>query len=123
MSGIRVLVAMSHDGVRRCIQEVLELPGNIEVVGLAETALAAIEAARQLLPDVILVDFYLPDIPGLEATSNLVRELPSVQVIVLGDDEAEVYREAALSCGAKAYLPKWVALDKLRGTLLSLAGC
>jgi len=123
MSGIRVLVAMSHAGVRRCIQEDLELPGSIEVVGLAETGMGAIEAARQLLPDVILIDFHLADINGLEATSNLVRELPSVQVVVLGAEDDEAYREAALNWGAKSYLPTWVASDKLRGTVLSLAGC
>jgi DNA-binding NarL/FixJ family response regulator len=113
MSGIRVLVAMSHAALRRCVQEVLELPGSIEVVGLVGSGVAAIEAVRQLLPDVILIDFRLPDINGLKVTSILVRELPFMQVIVLGDEEDESYREAALSCGAKAYLPKWVVSDKL----------
>lgn len=120
MSRTRVLLAMSHPGLRQAFQELLEIGGSIKVVGAVGTGLATIEAARQLLPDVILIDIRLPDINGLEVTSSLVRELPSLPVVVLGDEEAKAYREAAIGCGAMAYLSKLVAPDKLRGTLLSL---
>ena len=113
-----MLLTIPHPGLRQTIREFLESRGGFEVVGELGAGLPTIEAAQQLLPDVVLVDLRLPDANGLEVTSRLVGELPSLRVVLLGDEETDAYRQAALGCGARAYLCKLAPLDELHRALL-----
>ncbi|BDG60996.1 response regulator [Caldinitratiruptor microaerophilus] len=113
MEPIRVLLVDDHAIFRRGTADALRLLGGLEVVGEAGTAREAVERARTLRPDVVLMDLSLPDESGLEATRRIVREVPEARVVVLTylDDEASLL--AALRAGARGYLLKTVAPEEL----------
>lgn len=113
MGPIRVLLVDDHVIFRRGTADALRLLGGLEVVGEAGTAREAVERARALRPDVVLMDLSLPDESGLEATRRIVREVPEARVVVLTylDDEASLL--AALRAGARGYLLKTVAPEEL----------
>lgn len=99
----------------------LLLSRGVQVVGLAGNGQAAIEKARQLMPDVILMDLRMPDGDGLEATRRIKAELPEVKVVMLTVSELEEDLFAALRSGASGYLLKSLNADELCQTLAGLA--
>lgn len=113
MEPIRVLLVDDHAIFRRGTADALRLLGGVEVVAEAGTARDAVEKARALRPDVVLMDLSLPDESGLEATRRIVQEVPGARVVVLTymDDEASLL--AALRAGARGYLLKTVAPEEL----------
>lgn len=86
---------------------VVELTDGFEVAGEADTGEAAIEATRELAPDLILMDVNLPGIDGLEATRKILAESTNrVVVLMLSTYEADEYAPRAAEVGAAAYIPK-----------------
>ena len=82
-SAMRILIVDDHDLVRRQVRSLLSDYPNFEVCGEAADGLDAIEKAKSLRPDLVLMDISMPRMNGLEATKVIRRELPSVDVIVL----------------------------------------
>ncbi|MCE5187458.1 MAG: response regulator [Planctomycetaceae bacterium] len=103
---IRLLLVDDHNVMRRGLASMLRQETDIEIVGEAENGAEAIEKSRHLLPDVILMDFSMPRMNGLDATRIIHNELPQIRIIGLSMfDEAE--RAAAmLHAGASAYTAK-----------------
>jgi PAS domain S-box-containing protein len=103
---IRVLLADDHVVMRDGLSRLLKEEADFEIVGLASDGQAAIDLARRLLPDVIVMDIRMPQVTGIEATRLIRAELPQVQVIGLSmfeePDQAARMREA----GASDYLLK-----------------
>jgi len=96
---------------------------GVEVVGEVGEGSEVIDLARQLRPDVALIDFGLPDMGGLDVTAAMVREVPETRVMLLGNSDSsdeQEYREAAMACGASAYLAKALAPRYLQQSLLDL---
>ena len=91
------------------------------MVGEAADGSEAVEKARQLTPDVIVMDLHMPGLSGLEATSVLQTELPSIQVLVLTISESEADLFAAMSCGAKGYILKNTGAEELVRAVLQIA--
>ncbi len=103
---IRILIVDDHTVVRRGVAILLAAYADIEVVGEACDGFTAIDLARELQPDVILMDVIMPGISGIEATGIICRELPQVHVIGLSmHDEIEVANEMRKS-GAAGLLSK-----------------
>ena len=103
---IRVLAADDQKVVREGLSLILGLLPGVEVVGTAADGAEAVALARQLRPDVILMDLRMPRTDGVEATRMLREELPGIKVIVLttyADDRSVV---EALRAGARGYLTK-----------------
>jgi DNA-binding NarL/FixJ family response regulator len=105
MSSIRVLIADDHRIVRQGLRHVCEL-GGLTVVGEAEDGREAVKLARQLRPDVILMDINMPVLDGVQATSLIVEADPSVQVIILTMYRQDRYVFEAVKAGARGYLLK-----------------
>jgi NarL family two-component system response regulator LiaR len=103
---IRVMVVDDHEMVRRGICSYLETEDDIEVVGQASSGKEAIELARRLQPDVVLMDLIMEDGTGVEASKQIKQDLPKVQIIILTSyiDESLVF--PALEAGALSYLLK-----------------
>jgi DNA-binding NarL/FixJ family response regulator len=111
-----VLVADDHQRFREALVAVLELDG-FEVVGQAADGADAVALAKQLQPDVVVMDLSMPVLNGLDAT-RLVRDaLPSTPVVVLTAFTGAELEQAALAAGATAYLAKDANLEELRATL------
>lgn len=106
MSLIRVLIADDHRIVRQGLRHVCELAGGFRVVGEAENGQQAVKLARQLQPDVILMDINMPVWDGVQATSLIVDENPSARVIILTMYRQDQYVFQAIKAGARGYLLK-----------------
>lgn len=106
MNATRVLIVDDHAVVRRGIQMFLETDPSIQIVGEAEDCLDAVQQARNLQPDIILMDLVMPQGDGIEAIAEIKRHSPDLKVIVLttfGDESRAV---AAMEAGANGYLLK-----------------
>ncbi len=87
--------------------------GEPEIVGEAADAATAFEMARELAPHVITMDISLPDINGLEATRELMKEAPELQVVVVTMHGEREYRRAAMEAGAAHFIDKMHLIDEL----------
>jgi DNA-binding NarL/FixJ family response regulator len=115
---MRVLLVDDHALVRNGIASLLKA-NDIDVVGEASDGLEALEKARQLKPDLILMDIMMPRCNGLEATRLIKAEMPEIKIIILtASDDDEALSEAVKS-GAEGYLSKVFGAEKFL-TLLSM---
>jgi NarL family two-component system response regulator LiaR len=106
MSKIRVLLADDHAVLREGLHNLLSLQEDIEVVGEAENGQQAVEMAKQLRPDVIVMDIAMPVMDGLEATRALKQENPDVRVLILSQHDNREYVFSVLQGGAAGYVLK-----------------
>lgn len=106
---VRVLIVDDQEPFRMAARMVVEATEEFEVVGEAETGEASVEMARDLKPDLVLMDVNLPGINGLDATRQILSEQrDSTVVLLLSTYEEEEYAPRAVECGAAAYIPKAV---------------
>ena len=103
---LRVLIAEDHTLVREGTRHILEQDPGIEVVGEAERGDRAVELARALRPDVVILDIRMPGLNGLDATRRLRELLPATRVLVLSAYDDEQYVLEAMRAGAAGYLLK-----------------
>ena len=110
---IRVLVADDHAVVRQGLRMFLDLQEDIEVVGEAADGAAALAAAEELSPDVVLVDLVMPGVDGIEAIRGLRERVPAARAIVLSSfiDDEKLF--PAVRAGAAGYLLKDVQPQEL----------
>lgn len=114
MSGpIRIVVADDHTLLRNGIRAIIEDQPDIQVVGEAEDGREALRLARQLRPNVILMDIAMPLLNGLEATRQIKREHPEINVLVLTMYDHEEYFWQVIEAGASGYLVKRAAASEL----------
>ncbi len=103
---IRVALADDHTLFRQGLRQLLELEPDMEVVGEAVNGVEAIELARRTRPDVFLVDINMPIVDGVSATREIMREDPSIGVVVLTMYPEDGYVIRAITAGARGYLLK-----------------
>lgn len=117
MKKIRVLLAEDHTIVRQGIAALLGAESDMEVVGEACNGLEAIELAKKLSPEVILMDIGMRQLNGLEATREIKRQFPSMKILVLTMYENEEWIFQILKAGASGYLIKDSAMTDLTSAL------
>jgi DNA-binding NarL/FixJ family response regulator len=101
----RVLIVDDHAGFRTTARALLEAEGY-EVVGEAETGVAALRAARELKPDVILLDVALPDFDGFEVASRLQRNGSAPAIVITSSRDASDFGALIAESGARGFIPK-----------------
>jgi len=116
-----VLIADDHDIVRRGLRAILTDAGH-EVCGEASTGREAVMAARELLPDVVVLDLSMPDLSGLEATRQITVQRPGAEVLVLTMHRSETMVRDVLQAGARGYVLKSDLANDLVAAVESLAG-
>jgi two-component system, NarL family, invasion response regulator UvrY len=110
---IGVLLVDDHKLIRTGIKLMLDKTADIRVLGEASSGEEAVEQARALKPQVILMDVSMPGIGGLEATRKLAMSLPDARVIVLSAQTAEPFPMRLMEAGASGYLTKDSAEDEI----------
>ena len=110
---IRILLADDHVLVRAGLSQLLDAQSDIEVVGVACDGQEAIDMARTLSPDVVLMDLQMPIVDGITAIGELTANLPDISVIALTTFQEPQQVTAALAAGARGYLVKDVEPEVL----------
>lgn len=106
---VRVLIVDDQEPFRVAARMVVEATEGFEVVGEAESGEDSVVMARDLVPDLVLMDVNLPGINGLDATRQILAQgRGAVVVLLLSTYEEEEYAPRAAECGAAAYVPKAV---------------
>jgi len=108
-----VLVADDHGVMRQGLCKMLSEQPDLQVVGDAEDGQAAVELARQLLPDVVVLDVVMPNLNGMEAARRILAKRPQTKIIALSGHADRHLVEGMLKAGACAYVLKHCAVDEL----------
>jgi len=118
---IRVLVADDHPVVREGLSAIVDVEEDIVVVGQAWDGAEALRQARQLRPDVVLMDLKMPNVDGVEAIEHIRAELPDTHILVLTTYADEEYIMAGIRAGARGYLLKDASPDELVRAIRAVA--
>ena len=116
---IRVLIVDDHAMVRRGMRDFLDLHADLEVVGEAADGQAALEAAEQLRPDVIVMDLMMPGMDGIAATAQLKERHGSTEIVAITSFIEEDRVAAAIEAGASGFLLKDAEADDLAAAIRS----
>lgn len=118
---IRVLIADDHTIMRAGLRSLLEKEDQIEVVAEAENGRRAVQLAVEHEPDVVVMDVSMPDLNGIEATSQVLESLPEAKVIALSMHTDKRFVMGMLRAGASGYLLKDCASQELANAIVSVA--
>lgn len=118
---IRLLIVDDHSIVRQGLRIFLELDADLVIVGEAANGLVALEMARALKPDIILMDLLMPVMDGINAISYIRKELPDIGIIALTSVLTDNLVYAAIRAGAIGYLLKDTEAPKLRQAIKAAA--
>jgi DNA-binding NarL/FixJ family response regulator len=106
MAAFRILVADDHEVVRKGLVALLEQQPDWQVCGQASNGREAVEKAKQLMPDAIIMDISMPGLNGLEATRQIVKADPTARVLILTLHDSEEVVRTVLDAGARGFLMK-----------------
>ncbi|MFB7126847.1 response regulator [Kitasatospora sp. NPDC056273] len=118
---VRVLLVDDEELLRLAFGMILRAEPDMEPVGEAADGAAAVELARRLRPDVVLMDVRMPGTDGIGATRRLLREVPGTRVLVLTTFDLEAYAVEALRAGASGFLLKNSRPEELLGAIRDVA--
>ena len=117
---LRILVVDDHAVVRRGVRSLLESHEGWEVCGEATSGRDAVEQSRRLRPDVVVMDLSLPELNGLDATRQIIKDAPETEVLVLTMHQSEELARDVLQAGARGYVLKSDADENLIAAVESL---
>jgi DNA-binding NarL/FixJ family response regulator len=104
---INVLIADDHKLFRQGLISLMKTRADlVNVVGEAETGMEAISLAEQLRPDIILMDIYMPERNGIEATREILKKFPEIAIVILTSSESDEHLREAVGLGISGYLLK-----------------
>ena len=121
MKSLRILLADDHELVRQGLRSLIEGQPGWRVCGEATTGREAIAKTRELRPDIVVMDFTMPELNGMEATRQICAALPRTQVLVLTLHDSEDLVREVLAAGARGFVLKSDAGRALVDALKALA--
>jgi len=121
MKSLRILLADDHELVRQGLRTLIEGQSGWQVCGEATTGREAVAKTRELKPDIVVMDFTMPELNGMEATRQIRAALPRTQVLILTMHESEELVREVLAAGARGYVLKSDAGRALVDALKALA--
>ena len=110
---IKVLLADDHESFRDGITELFQKENDIELVGQANDGQQAVKMAKELLPDIVIMDITMPNLNGIEATKQITEKLTQTKVLVLSATQDPHLAGKVLKAGAKGYVPKAAIYNEL----------
>ena len=121
MKKLRILIADDHGMIRQGLRAVIEAHRGWELCGEAGNGRQAVELARQLRPDLVVLDLTMPELNGLDATRKILAALPRAQVLILTMHDSEALAQEVLAAGARGYVLKNDAPELLPQAIEALA--
>jgi two-component system response regulator NreC len=121
MEPIKLMLVDDHDVIRTGLRSFLETQPGFQVIAEANNGRQALEKAREIQPDIVLMDITMPDMDGMEATLQLKKLYPDCQILVLTVHADKQYFMKMLSVGASGYLTKQAAADELVAAIQAVA--
>lgn len=106
MTKVSILIADDHEVFRRGLRTMLETRQDWHVCGEASTGRAAIEAAKELDPDIVIMDISMPELNGIEATRQILKIAPKTEVLILSMHDSEELVREMVEVGVRGYLLK-----------------
>lgn len=119
---IRILLADDHTIVLQGLSRFLQEQEGMEIVGQAKDGPTAVALARELKPDVVIMDISMPGLSGIEATREICQENPDIKIIGLSMHAAKRYVQEMCKAGACGYLLKDCDFEELIGAIHAVAG-
>jgi DNA-binding NarL/FixJ family response regulator len=113
VEAIKILIVDDHPVVREGIGAMLKREPDFKIVGEASNGVEAVEKARELSPDVMLMDLRMPEMDGVEAITRIKEEKPEIKFIILTTYSDDEYIFKGIAAGARAYLLKDAPRDEL----------
>jgi two-component system response regulator NreC len=110
---IRIILADDHTIVRHGLNKLIQQQEDMEVIAQASNGQSTVELIRELSPDMVIMDIGMPDLNGIDATRQIVRDFPHVKVIGLSMHSGKKFVIEMLKAGASGYLLKDCALEEL----------
>ncbi|HET7355023.1 MAG TPA: response regulator transcription factor [Gaiellaceae bacterium] len=121
MPPVRIVLVEDNDVFREALELLLGMRDDVQVVASVGDGAAAVAAAVEHRPDVVLMDYRLPGLDGIQATAQVVEAVPNVAVVALTASADDAEREALLEAGAVVCLNKDQELDEIVGAILQAA--
>jgi len=113
ITSIRIILADDHTIVRHGLSKLLQQEKDIEVIAQAKDGHSTVELVKEMSPDVVVMDIGMPDLNGIDATRQIIRESPKVKVIGLSMHSGRKFVAEMLKAGASGYLLKDCAVEEL----------
>jgi len=120
MQNFRILIADDHEIVRKGLRAILSVRPDWEVIGESITGRQAVDDARSLKPNLIIMDIGMPELNGLDATRLVLKEQPNIEILILTMHESEQLIHEVLDAGARGYMLKSDAGKDLLAAVESL---
>ncbi|MGH2977124.1 MAG: response regulator [Gaiellaceae bacterium] len=121
MPPVRIVLVEDNEVFRDALELLLGMRGEIEIVASVGDGVAAVSAAKEHRPDVMLMDYRMPALDGIQATAQVVKEVPGVAVVALTASADDAEREALVEAGAVACLNKDQELEEIVAAILQAA--
>lgn len=118
---LRILIAEDHEAVRKGLVMLVNDQNDMNVVGEASDGREAIELAKELTPDVVLMDISMPKLNGLTAAATLKRVMPDVKILTLTRHTDEAYLQELFQAGVSGYVLKQTAVEQLVSAIRTVA--
>jgi two-component system response regulator NreC len=118
---IRIILADDHAIVRHGLSKLIQQEKDMEVIAQAQDGHSTVELTRELSPDMVIMDIGMPDLNGIEATRQIIRDFPQVKVIGLSMHSGQKFVSEMLRAGASGYLLKDCALEELTTAIKTVA--
>ena len=119
---VRVLIVDDSELVRLGLQSLVEMQGDLEWCGSADSGRTGVQMAIQTRPDVVLMDLSMPDIDGVEATRQILDSCPRSRVVMLTGHSTPSWEKAAIAAGVKRYLLKGTPPDAVLDAIRAAGG-
>ena len=110
---IRIVIADDHGIVREGLQSLLSRQPDMEIVGEATDGRKALELVQELVPDVVVMDITMPNLNGIDATRQIVRDFPKIKVIALSMHSSTMFVSDMIKAGVSGYMLKDCLFDEL----------